>query len=328
MNTQFRSLLAVLAAACCAAAGSAPVAAQSDSAYPVKPIRLVVPSFPGGGADIMARLVGGALAEALGQAVVIDLLPGAAGIIGTSKVARAEPDGYTLLYGFNQIATMNPPLYKEKLPYDPERDLAPISLTLNLSYVWVANREFAPNSIAELIALNRTMPGSVQYASTGYGSAAHLAGVLLEQMTDTRMLHVPYRTNTIADLLAGVVQLKFDPVAISVGRLRAGQVKALAVSAPQRLTILPDVPTVAETLPGYSIVGWQGVWAPAGTPDAVIQRLNTAVVQVIARPDIAQRIRELGYEPLSSSPQEMAERIHKEIAEWTETTTRAGITLD
>jgi len=320
--------LATMVLACLACAAPTPAVAQSDANYPNKPIRFVVPSSPGSSPDILSRLIGGALAEELGQTVVTDLMPGAAGIVGTSRVARAEPDGYTLLYAFNQVVTMNPPLYKEKLAYDPPRDFAPISLTLNLSYMWIANPDFAPNTMAELIARNAQAPGSVKYASTGYGSAAHLGGVLLELMTGTSMLHVPYRGNTTADLLAGVVQLKLDPVAASIGLVKAGRVKVLAVSALQRLAVLPDVPTVAETLPGYSIVGWQGVWAPAGTPQAIIQILNTAIVKVIARPDIAQRIRELGYEPLSSSPRQMAERIRKETAEWTETIRRAGITLD
>jgi len=328
MNPQSRSpltTLAMLVLACCTWLVATAVAAQP---YPNKPIRFVVPSSPGSSPDILSRLIGAALSEELGQTVVTELMPGAAGIVATSRVARAAPDGYTLLYGFNQIVTMNPPLYKEKLPYDPPRDFAPISLTLNLSYMWIANPDFAPNTMAELVARNRQAPGSVKYASTGYGSAAHLGGVLLEQMTGTSMLHVPYRGNTTSDLLAGVVQLKLDPVAASIGLVKAGRVKVLAVSAPQRLAVLPDVPTVSETIPGYAIVGWQGVWAPAGTPAAIIQRLNTAIVRVIARPDIQTRIRALGYESLSSSPQVMAERIRQETDEWTSIITRAGITLD
>lgn len=295
--------------------------------YPSKPIRVIVPSSPGGSPDVMARIIGAALGEELKQALIIETVPGAAGIIGTDKVAKSTPDGYTLLYGFNQIATMNPPLYK-KLPYQPERDLAPIGLTLNLSYMWIANSQFPPNSIAELIKFNQAAPGSVNYASTGPGSAAHLGGVLLERQTNTQMLHVPYRSNTNPDLIAGVVQLKLDPVAASIGLVKAGKVKVLAVSSPKRLAVLPDVPTVAETVPGYEMIGWQGFWAPAGTPQTIVQQLNAAMVKVIHKPGIQKRILELGYEPLGSSPEEMASRIRTELQEWTALLKQANISLD
>jgi tripartite-type tricarboxylate transporter receptor subunit TctC len=315
-----RSAIACAALAAWALAGHA-------QGYPNKPIRVVVPSSPGGSPDTLARLIAVPLGEELGQPLVVDTVPGAAGIIGTDKVAKAAADGYTLLYGFNQVATMNPPLYK-KLPYQPERDLMPLGLTLNLSYMWIANNDFAPDNIAELVKLNRAKPGSVNYASTGPGSAAHLGGLLLERMTHTEMTHVPYRSNTNPDLLAGIVQLKLDPVAASIGLAKSGKVKVLAVSSPRRLAILPDVPTVAESVPGYEMVGWQGFWAPVGTPPAIAQRLNEAIVKVIRRPDMQKRIQELGYEPLGSSPKEMADRIHSELAEWTGILKQANITLE
>jgi tripartite-type tricarboxylate transporter receptor subunit TctC len=315
-----RSVLVCAALAAWALAGHA-------QGYPNKPIRVVVPSSPGGSPDTLARLIAVPLGEELGQPLVVDTVPGAAGIIGTDKVAKAAADGYTLLYGFNQVATMNPPLYK-KLPYQPERDLLPLGLTLNLGYMWIANNDFAPSNIADLVKLNRAQPGSVNYASTGPGSAAHLGGLLLERMTQTQMTHVPYRSNTNPDLLAGIVQLKLDPVAASIGLAKSGKVKVLAVSSPRRLAILPDVPTVAETVPGYEMTGWQGFWAPAGTPPAIAQRLNEAIVKVIRRPDMQKRIQELGYEPLGSSPKEMADRIHGELAEWTGILKQANITLE
>ncbi|GAA5234577.1 tripartite tricarboxylate transporter substrate binding protein [Verticiella sediminum] len=295
--------------------------------YPSKPIRVIVPSSPGGSPDVLARLIGVPLGEELGQPLVIETIPGAAGIIGTDKAAKATPDGYTLLYGFNQVATMNPPLYK-KLPYHPERDLVPLGLTLDLSYMWIANKEFEPDTIDELIALNRAKPGSVDYASTGPGSAAHLGALLLERMTDTQMNHVPYRSNTNSDLMAGVVKLKLDPVAASLGLVRDGRVKVLAVSAPQRLPVLPDVPTVAETVPGYELTGWQGFWAPVGTPPEIVQRLNAAIVKVIHAPQMQERIRQLGYEPLGTTPQEMADRIHRELQQWGGIIQEANLSLD
>ena len=313
-----------LLAALALSVGTRAVQAQG---YPSKPIRIIVPSAPGGSPDVLARLISVPLGEELGQPLIVETMPGAAGIIGTDRVAKSTPDGYTLLYGFNQVATMNPPLYK-KLPYQPERDLAPIGLTLNLSYMWIANADFEPKSIGELLKLNRAKPGSVNYASTGPGSAAHLGGVLLERMTNTQMTHVPYRGNTNSDLMAGVVQLKLDPVAASLGLVRSGKVKVLAVSSPKRLAVLPDVPTVAETVPGYELTGWQGLWAPAGTPAAVIQRVNAAMVKVIQSPEMQKRIQDLGYEPLGSSAKEMADRIRSELAQWTLLLKQTNITLE
>lgn len=324
MNLNKRVTLRAAAAAvlCLAAAAS-----QAADAYPSRAIRVVVPSSPGGSPDTLARIIAPALEKELGQPVVIDTIPGAAGIIGTDKVAKATPDGYTLLYGFNQVATMNPPLYK-KLPYHPERDLLPLGLTLNLSYMWIANNEFAPNTVADLVKYAKAKPNAVNYASTGPGSAAHLGGLLLEKMTGITMTHVPYRSNTNPDLMAGVVQLKLDPVAASLGLVKAGKVKVLAVSSPKRLAVLPDVPAVAETVPGYEMVGWQGFWAPAGTPPAIAQRLNAAIVKVIHAPEMQKRITDLGYEPLGSTPKEMADRIHQETADWTRIIKQADITLD
>jgi tripartite-type tricarboxylate transporter receptor subunit TctC len=303
----------------------APEAHADD--YPSRPIRVIVPSSPGGSPDVLARIICAPLSQELGQPLVVETMPGAAGIVGTQKVAQSQPDGYTLMYGFNQVATMNPPLYK-KLPYQPERDLAPIGLTLNLSYMWIANKDFKPSTISELVALNKEKPGTVAYASTGPGSAAHLGGLMLERMTGTHMMHVPYRSNTTPDLLAGVVQLKLDPVAASIGLVQTGKVKVLAVSAPKRLAVLPDVPTVAETVPGYEMVGWQGFWAPAGTPDAIIRKVNAAMIKVLNTPDMQKRIKELGYEPLGSSPEDMAKRIHAELEQWTKIVKQENLSLD
>ncbi|MDB5956461.1 tripartite tricarboxylate transporter substrate binding protein [Ramlibacter sp.] len=316
-----------LRAVAVAVLGLSAVASQAADPYPSRAIRVVVPSSPGGSPDTLARIIAPALEKELGQPVVIDTIPGAAGIIGTDKVAKATPDGYTLLYGFNQVATMNPPLYK-KLPYQPERDLLPLGLTLNLSYMWIANNDFAPTSVNDLVKYAKANPTKVNYASTGPGSAAHLGGVLLERMTGVTMTHVPYRSNTNPDLMAGIVQLKLDPVAASLGLVKAGRVKVLAVSSPKRLAVLPDVPTVAESVPGYEMVGWQGFWAPVGTPPAIAQRLNTAIVKVIHSPELQKRITELGYEPLGSTPKEMADRIRQETVEWTRIIKQADITLD
>jgi tripartite-type tricarboxylate transporter receptor subunit TctC len=327
MNTVRRSLGAAgLGLVLGLALGFAAPAAHAED-YPNKPIRVIVPSSPGGSPDVLARIICAPLSQELGQPMVVETLPGAAGIVGTAKAAQSAPDGYTLLYGFNQIATMNPPLYK-RLSYQPERDLAPIGLTLNLSYMWIANKNFKPSTITELTEYARNKPGTVTYASTGPGSAAHLGGLLLERMTGTHMMHVPYRSNTTPDLLAGVVDLKLDPVAASIGLVKSGKVKILAVSSPKRLAVLPDVPTVAETVPGYEMTGWQGFWAPAGTPEPIIHKLNAAMVKVINMPDIQKRIKDLGYEPLGTSPEAMAKRIHAELEQWTKIVKQEHLSLD
>jgi tripartite-type tricarboxylate transporter receptor subunit TctC len=323
MNSLKRRLL-ILAMA---VAGLGLAAAAGAQSYPSKPIKLIVPSAPGGSPDILSRLLAVPLAEALGQPVLVENVSGAAGIIGTDRVAKATPDGYTLLYGFNQVATMNPALYP-KLPYQPERDLAPIALTLNLSYMWIAPTSFAPNTIAEVVATAKAKPGGIDYASTGPGSAAHLGGVLLEKLGGIQMVHIPYKGNTNSDLIAGVVQLKLDPVAASLGLVKSGKVKVLAVSAPKRLAVLPDVPTVAETLPGYDVTGWQGLWAPVGTPAPIIEKLNAAMVKVVQLPQIQHRILELGFEPLGSTPAEMAARIRQETVEWATLIKSAHISLE
>ena len=303
-----------------------PVAAQS---YPNKPIRLVVPAGPGGSPDIMARIVAPYLAEALGQAVFVDNVAGAASIIGTDKVAKATPDGYTLLYGFNQIATMNPALYPN-LPYQPERDLAPIGQVLNLTYMLTAAPTFGPNNPAELIALAKAKPRSVSYASTGTGSAAHLGVVMFERAAGIEMLHVPYKAGSGAntDLMAGVTDVRLDPIAGSLTLVKGGKLKALAVTSTERNSALPEVPTVAETLPGFEFSGWQGIWAPAKTPPAIIQKLNSALMTVLRRPEVRSRIVELTFEPAGSTPEQMAERVRRETRQWASIVKAAKITLE
>jgi tripartite-type tricarboxylate transporter receptor subunit TctC len=297
-----------------AVAASPWMTARAQS-YPVKPIRLIVPTPPADSPDIMARIFAPVLSEALGQSVIVDDMPGAAGIIGTDRVAKSAADGYTLLYAHQQVVTMNPVLH-HNLSYQPERDLAPISTTLELAYVWLATSSFPANTVAEWIKLARQHPGRITYASTGTGSAAHLGGVMVERAAGIKMLHVPYKGNTNADLISGVVQLRLGSLAAALPMIRGGQVKALAVATPRRLAVLPDVPTITETLPGCEMPGFHGFWAPAGTPAAIISRLNLEIVKMVQRPDIRKRISDLGFQPQSSTPQEMASRIRLETQQW------------
>ena len=309
MKKLAHALLAILAS----------LAALSASAqsYPTKPIRLIVPSAPGASPDIFARLYAEKLGKALGQPIVVENVLGAAGIIGTDRVAKATADGYTLLWGYNQLVTMYPSLYP-KLPYRPEQDLAPVGLTLNLSYMWVAAPSFAAGNVKDLIARAKAEPGKITYATTGVGTAAHIGAVLLERKAGVKLHHVPYKqaTSGTTDVMTGIVDIRLDPIASALELVTAGKLKVLAVSSSKRLAVLPNVPTVAETLPGYNLEGWMGVWAPAGTPRQIISKLNTALVAATNAADVRERITKFGYEPLGSTPEAMAARITKEEKEW------------
>jgi tripartite-type tricarboxylate transporter receptor subunit TctC len=308
MKQTRRGLLAI------ALIASIPVAAQT---YPSKPIRLVVPGAAGASPDIMARLYSPKLAEALGQPVVVENVVGASGIIGTDKVAKAAADGYTLLYGFNQLATMNPSMHP-RLPHQPQRDLAPIALVANLNYMWIASPTLPVSSFKEFIALARAAPGTISYASTGPGSTAHIGALLLERKAGIKLLHVPYRSasTAVSDLMAGIVDVRLDPVASSLALANAGKVKVLAVASGAPIAALPNVPPAAEEVSGYGFVGWHGFWAPAGTPRAILNRLNAAVTRVTRDPGVAGQVAALGYEPIVSTPAEMTDRIAREAREW------------
>jgi tripartite-type tricarboxylate transporter receptor subunit TctC len=310
-----------------ATAASTWTGAHAQAAYPNKPVKLVIPSAPGGSPDILARLLAPKLAEGLGQPVLVDDVPGAAGIIGTDRVAKAAADGYTLLYAHQQVVTMNPVMHRN-LPYQPERDLLPISTTLELAYVWLATSSFPANTVAEWIQLARDQPGRISYASTGPGSAAHLGGVMVERAASVKMLHVAYKGNTNSDLVGGVVQLRLESLAAAISLVKAGKVKALAVATPKRLDVLPDVPTIGETLPGCEMPGFHGFWAPAGTPPDIVARLNTEIVKVVAMPEIVKRIGDLGFQAQGSTPQEMAARIRAETQQWAAIVKTQGIVLD
>ncbi len=327
MNPGKRSFLASVAvcAATPALLGSRPALAQT--AYPSRPLRVVVPSAAGGSPDILARLFQPHLQNALGQTVVIENVPGAAAIIGTDRVAKATPDGYTLLYAHQQVATINQ-VTQRNLPYQPERDLAPISTTLDLAYVWLATPSFPASTVPEWIKLAREQPGALSYASTGPGSAAHLGAVLFERAAGVKMLHIPYKGNTNTDLLAGVVQLRLESLAAAIGLVQSGKVKALAVATPKRLAVLPDVPSITEFLPGCEMPGFHGFWAPAKTPAAIVARLNAEIVKIVQLPEIRKRIGELGFLPQSSSPEDMAARIRTETAYWATLIKSTGLVLE
>jgi len=292
-------------------------ATAQSRGYPNKPIRMIVPSASGGSPDTLARIFAQKLSESMGQSVVVEALPGASGLIGTEKAMKAPADGYTILYGFNQRVTMNPHQFA-KMPYDVDKDMVPVSLVAHMAYVWIAPPSFPANSMAELIQLAKAQPGKINFASPGLGSGSHLGGELLMQAAGIEMLHIPYKSTTTAtlDLLAGIVQLKMDPYASAMPLIKSGKVKALAVTGPTRSTLLPQVPTVLESLPGYEIPGWHAVWVPAGTPPDIVRRLNNEFVKITRSPEIRSRLAEMSIEAVGSTPGELVQATRSESKMW------------
>jgi len=292
--------------------------------YPNRPIRCIVPYIAGSSPDVVARIVVPKLSERLGQGVVIDNRGGANSIIGTETAVRSLPDGYTILLGATALAT-NPGLYK--LSYDAAKSFSPITQTVAVHFLLVVHPSLPVRTVAEFITLAKARPGQLTYGSSGNGAPSHLAGELFQNLTSTKLVHVPYKggPQATADLIGGQIQLQFDVIATSLPHIKAGKTRALAVSSAKRSTILPEMPTIAETVPGFNMVGWQGFLVPAGTPDEIIQRLHREIVAVFALPDVRQRMFDLGYEPVGSLPREFAEFIRADTAQFAKIIFGAGI---
>ncbi|MFI5445337.1 Bug family tripartite tricarboxylate transporter substrate binding protein [Polaromonas sp. UC242_47] len=287
-------------------------------AWPTKPIRLVVPFTPGGSSDILARAVGQKLTEAWGQAVVIDNVPGAGGSLGADRVAKAAPDGYTLLMAHIGTLAVNPLIYP-KLPYDPVKSFSPVAWVASVPNVLVVHPSVPATSLKELVALAKSRPGQLNYGSGGNGSAAHLATEYLKLQSQTFMVHVPYRGTAPAvnDLMAGQIQLLFTGAPAVVGQVKNGQLRALAVSSPQRLAALPDVPTVAESgYKGFEADQWYGIVAPAGTPREIVLKLNTQINQALASSELKARLQNEGAIAMPRPPEVFGELISSELARW------------
>ena len=292
--------------------------------YPNHPIRCIVPYIAGSSPDVVARIIGPKLSERLGQSVVIDNRGGANSIIGTEIVARSLPDGYTILLGATALAT-NPSLYK--LSYDATKSFAPITQTVAVHFLLVVHPSLPVKTVAEFITLAKARPGQLTYGSAGNGSPGHLAGELLGSLTSIKLVHVPYKggPQVEADLIGGQIQAQFGVIATSLPHVKAGKTRALAVSSVTRSTILPEMPTIAEAVPGFNMVGWQGFLVPAGTPGEIIQRLHREIVAVFALPDVRQRMFDLGYETVGSSPREFAEFMRADTAQFARIISGAGI---
>lgn len=296
-------------------------------AWPSKPIRIVIAQAPGSATDVISRVVGNQLSEALGQPIVIDTRPGAGGVLGTEVAARSAPDGYTLFMANNSTHGSNPAVYA-KLPYDAVKDFAPISFVASVPYVLVVDPKLPVGTVQEFIALVKSRPGKMNYASAGNGSTHHFCGELLKSMTGIDIQHIPYKGSGpgIAGLLGGEVSMMFANVADIGSQIKAGKVKPLAVTAQRRASLLPDVPTMAEAgLPDFVITSWFGLLAPAGTPAPVIARLNAETVKVLGRADVKATLGAQGLEVAPSTPEQFAEHIKSEIARFTKIAKAAGI---
>jgi tripartite-type tricarboxylate transporter receptor subunit TctC len=309
---------------------AAPALSAQAQPYPNKPIRLICPFPPGGAVDIASRSVAQALSQQLGQPVTVDNRPGAGGNIGAEIVAKAAPDGYTLLMATSNILAINPALYS-KVPFDSLKDFAPVSMVVSLNNVLVLNPNVPYKSVQEVIAAARAQPGKLTYASSGNGTSIHLSGELFKSMAGVDMLHIPYKGSApaVTDLLAGQVNMMFDNIPSSLPHIKAGKLRALAVTGSKRASSLPDLPTIAEAaIPGYESYVWFGVVAPAGTPPEVIKRLNAELAKAAVTPEFRDRLTGQGYDVLSTSPEQMTASIRSEMAKWGKIVKASGAKVD
>jgi tripartite-type tricarboxylate transporter receptor subunit TctC len=302
--------------------------AANAQGYPNKTVRMIVPFPPGGATDVIARLVSQKLNEIWGQPVVLDYKPGAGTIVGTDIVAKAPPDGYTM--GMVITAHVLNPSLRPNMPYDTLKDLAGVSMVSVSHIVIVATKTLEANTVPELIALAKKDPGKLNYASPGTGTAMHLAGELLNTMAGINIVHVPYRGGAPAypDIIAGRVELQIDPIFASMPNIESKQVKAIAITSPQRAPSAPDIPTVAETIPGFNVQSIAGLVVPSATPRDIVNRINAAVNQALQTPELRERMNGIGMEPAPTTPEQFDQFIRAEIAKWAEVVKTSGMKLD
>jgi len=316
--------LAVIAAL--GAAVSLPAAAQQ---YPAKPVRVIVPQAPGSATDVVTRIVANKLTELLGQPVVVDPRPGAGGSLGTELAAKAPADGYTIVMGHNSSHGANPAIYP-KLGYDAVRDFTPIISVVSTPYVLTLHPSMPVKNVKELIALARSRPGQINYASAGNGSTHHLSGELLKTMAGIDIVHVPYKGTTpaISGLIAGETTIMFGTVTGVQPQIRANRLRGIAVTTPKRSQFMPELPTMAETLPGFEIMSWFALLGPAGTPRPIVDRLYTETTKVLAMPDVKEALYKQGFEPNPGTPEQLADFIKAEIAKFTKLAKATNIKVE
>ena len=323
MQTRRRALLTALAAS------ALPVSLARAQAYPAKTIRLVVPFPPGGPTDVLARIVAAKLPDTIGQQVVLDNKPGASGLIGADIVAKAAPDGYTLLSNAS-IHVINPSLYP-KSPFDAIADFVPVTQLATVPLILVVNNELPVRSVKELIAYAKANPGKLNFGSSGNAAAPHLAGESFKIMTGAAMQHVPYKGSApaLTDLIGGQVQLMFDSMPSAMPHVKAGKVRPIAVTTAKRVAAVPDLPTIAEAgVPGYDISTWYGVWAPKGTPRDIVIKMQQDIAKVLQQADTRERYAGLGAEPVGNTPDEFAAYCKSELAKWARVVKESGAKAD
>jgi tripartite-type tricarboxylate transporter receptor subunit TctC len=298
----------------------------APAAYPDKPIRFIVPFTPAGTADIFARAVGQKLGERWNQQIVIDNRAGSAGIIGSEIAAKAPADGHTLMMGITANIAINPALYA-KLPYDPSRDFAPVTLIAKAPYLTVVTPALPVTSVQDFIAYSKSRPGQVNYASTGSGSAGHLTAELFASMAGVNLVHIPYKTSAahVVDMISGQVQLMFSGIVSAQPHIQSGKLRAIGITGAKRSPLMPKLPTVSESgVRGFEVVGWYGVFVPAGTPHSIVAKLNAEVVQILKLPDVGERLASEGAELSGNTPEEFAAYIKVEQAKWAKVVKMSG----
>lgn len=315
-----------LAAGLFAAATLVPVADAVAQAWPTRPVRFVVPFPAGSSPDVTARLIAAKLTDSLGQSVLIENRTGAAGIIGADLVAKAPADGYTMLYPVNSVICANPHLYS-KLPYDGLKSFVPVTMTVKFGYVLLANPKFPANDIAGLIAAAKASPGKFNFGSAGIGAGNHVVMEMLLDATGMKMVHVPNRDSAMS-VVTGAADLSMVPATTAVPLVASGKGKPLGVTLPQRISALPNVPAIAETVPGYSGDAWHGLLAPAGTPPAIVERLSAETAKVLAMPDVRKRLTDIGLTPVGDTPAQFAATVKADYDRWGAAIRKANIKLD
>src|SRR5216684_1929955 len=329
LGLRVRRLLWALPLAAGAVFGHESALAQAADAWPSKPIRFILPFPPGGGTDILGRVISERLAANLGQPVVIENRGGAGGNVGAEAAAKSAPDGYTIVLVAPSLA-ISPSLYS-KLNYDPVKDFAPVSLVATVPNVMVTHPSVPANTLAEFIRLAKTKPGGMNFGSGGSGTSNHLAGELFNIVAGVKLVHVPYKGVNLAmnDVLSGEVHLVVIGIPAAAPHIKAGKLRALALIAPQRSPALPEVPTAAEAgLPNFEVTTWYGILAPAGTPKTIVARLNAELVRIMHAPELKERLAAMATDPATSTPEEFGDYIKREIAKWGEVVRQAGLKAD